>query len=251
MKTIVKYGIVFLFVMAAIVGKNVYAEEIYYTNSKGVSFTKEQYDFYTYLTHDGYQEYVTQDMLNEIAGEDLESLDVKVVRLCPNPFKSASKGQTRDDEAYVATSAKSLAMGRYCTQSYCRVMAEVEWFGEPNITSYDVMGAYLDGPTRVGTPSTFLSTPTTGYEEETIVYDTDGFGAIIQLPAEEGIFIDQTFVYSGTGTIFMSYQHAMSNISLANSQLFNIGLIGYGSVFDFYGAAVDVYDDMPGVHMDV
>ena len=45
-RKLAKYLFVFLFIMIVVMGKDVYAEEPYYTNSKGVSFTKEQYDFY-------------------------------------------------------------------------------------------------------------------------------------------------------------------------------------------------------------
>ena len=254
MRKITKYGLALLFVLVSFLGSNVYAEEIYYTNSKGVSFTKEQYDFYTYLTHDGYQEQVTQEMLDEIAGQDLDSLDVKVVRLCPNEQKSQLRStyNTQDDRLKVETSAKSLSMAKYCTPYYCRVLSELEWLGEPNSKSYDLMGAYLDGPTRLAVPTTSVVTTSGSKPEETIKYDTNGFGAVIKLPNEsDPPLISQSFMYSGTGVIFVSYQHAMSSISLADAQLFNIGLIGYGSVFDFYGVAADIYDQMPGVYMTV
>ena len=245
MKKAVKYFAAFLFVAFILMGHKVYAEEIYYTNSKGVSFTKEQYDFYTYLTHDGFQEHVTQDMLDEIATADLSTIKVKKVGICPNP--------TRDDNLYVITSAKSLEMSNYCSGGYCRIYSTVEWFGEPTVKSYDLYGAYFDGNvSMIASPMTMASSSDYFSDSVTIVYDTNGFGAVLQVPTTgDDIYFDISFLYSGTGTIFVSYQHAMSPITLANAQLFNIDLIGYGGVFDFYGAAVGVYDQMPGVHMDV
>lgn len=241
MRILKKWKLLLFIIVCLLFTNNVKAEEYYYTNSSGVNFTKEQYDFYTYLAHDGYQEVVTQKMLEEIDWNHLENVRVRKTSLCP----------TRDDNAFITTSAKSLTMGYYCSSTHCRVMAELEWLVEPNIKSYDLMGAYIDGPTRLTTPTTAVFTPNTISEEETIKYDTDGYGSVILLPDEEEIIIDQSFLFEGTGTIFISYQHAMSNTTLANSQLFNIGLIGAGSVFDFYGAAIGVYDEMPGVHMDV
>ena len=247
MYIIKKSIIAFIFVLVILHGSNVYIKNIYYINNNGVAFTKEQYDFYTELAHEGYQEVVTQEMLEEIDWNNLEDLDVRVTHMC---IKDKDVPR-RDDNTYVGTSAKTLSMGNYCAPSYCRIIAELEWLGEPNIKSYDLMGSYIDGPTRLTVPSTSIFTPSGVASETTIKYDTNGFGAVIDLPDEEEIIIDQTFLYQGTGTIFISYQHAMSNITLSNSQLFNIGLIGYGNVFDFYGAAVGVYDQMPGVHMDV
>ena len=252
MKKIGKYVMILLFVVVAFACKNVYAEEIYYTNHLGVSFTREQYDFYTYLAHDGYQEQVTQDMLDEIAGQNLDDLDVEVIRMCS--MQQATLGNVnhvQDDNTFFTTSAKSISMSKYCLPSHCRILSEVEWFGEPNVKSHDVIGSYLDGPTLMGSPIVYVSTEVTDASEETIKYETDGFGAVVVIPEGEEAFIDMTFAYLGTGTIFVSYQHAMEPITLANSQLFHIDPIGYGNVFDFYGAAVDVYDGMPGLHMDV
>ena len=246
MKKAVKYFAAFLFVITIFMGQEVYAKEVYYTNSKGVSFTKEQYDFYTYLTHDGFQEYVTQDMLDEIAGADLSKIKVKKVGICPNP-------QRRDDNLYVITSAKSLEMSNYCYSGHCSIYSEVEWFGDPTVKSYDLYGSYFDGTiNRLDPPLIFVTSTDWADDEETIKYENDGFGAVVQVPQTgNDIFLDMVYSYSGTGTVFVSYQPAMSPITLANAQLFNIDLIGYGGVFDFYGAAVGVYDQMPGVHMDV
>jgi len=242
----------FLFAIVVFACKNVYAEEIYYTNHLGVSFTREQYDFYTYLTHDGYQEQVTQDMLDEIAGQDLDDLDVEVIRMCPMQHATLGNvNHVQDDNTYFATFAKSIAMGKYCVSGVCRIVSEVEWFGEANVKSHDLIGAYFDGPSLLGTPTIFLTTDVAYADEETIKYETDGFGAVVVIPEGETAYIDMSFAYQGTGTIFVSYQHAMEPITLANSQLFHIDPIGYGNVFDFYGAAVDVYDGMPGLHMDV
>lgn len=253
MKQVKKYVIILLLVGIALLGKNVKAEEVYYTNQNGVSFTREQYDFYTYLTHDGFQEYVTQEMLDEIANEDLTAIEYGVTRICPMPMGMGNMAPNNplDDTTFVTTSAKSLSMAYYCTEVTCRAMSEVEWFGEPSVKSYDVYGSYIDGPTRTTTPSTFVTSSLEFGSHETIKYDTNGYGAIVQVPDGDEIIISQMFNFQGTGTIFFSYQHAMSYITLSNSQLFNIDLIGYGSVFDFYGAAANVYDDMPGVHMDV
>ena len=240
--------IIISFLTIILIGKKVNAKEIYYTNSKGVSFTKEQYDFYTYLTHDGYQEYVTQEMLDEIVNDNISTIQKKVIRLCPTDLKEPKR---REDNTYVATSAKALSMGQYCSSISCRVFCELEWLGEPNVKSHDVMGSYLSGPTRVSVPSTTVSSSVHTGTHETVVYDTNGFGALIQVPNGDDIFIDQTYTYSGTGIIFYTYQHAMSGISYNNAQLFTIGLGGYGNVLDFYGAALGVYDDMPGVYMNV
>ena len=44
---------------------NVRADEVYYTNSHGVSLTEEQYNFLTELHFDGYQDYITEATHNK------------------------------------------------------------------------------------------------------------------------------------------------------------------------------------------
>ncbi len=55
----------------------------------------------------------------------------------------------------------------------------------------------------------------------------------------------------GHGTVYASYQHAMSTSSLTIAQKFNIDIIGYGNVFGFYDEAEDIYDAMNGVNLVV
>ena len=244
----------FVLVVAAVfllMGKPVYAEEVYYTNGAGVDFTREEYDWFTYLTWDGYQEYVTQEMVDEIHGIDIEDLQVEKVSYCPSPTTQQADINSPRDSTFFATDTKGISMGKYCTAFFCRVFADVEWYAEPNIKSYDVLGALVDGPTRLTAPSSLVTSTDTTTDHETVVYDTDGFGAIVKIPTGQNVHITQNFLYQGTGTIYYSYQHSMYTISLSTAQLFYIDIIGYGNVFDFYGSAIGNYDDMPGVYMTV
>lgn len=251
MRKEMKYLIMFLLLTILTLGKSVSAKEIYYTNNKGVSFTKEQYDFYTYLTYDGFQKYVTQEMLDEIDGKDLSTLKVEKVGICPTEGLLESY-QVQDNGAFYKTSAKALSMGKYCTADFCRIMSQLEWLGDPTNKSHDVMGAYLYGPTRRTDPVTIIGTDDNEYEEDAMKFEGESFGAVFQLPREQNIIVDQTFLYNGSGTIYVSYQHAMKEISLQDSLLFHLDTKGYGAVFDFYGAAADrVYDEMQGVYLEV
>ena len=57
----------------------------------------------------------------------------------------------------------------------------------------------------------------------------------------------QEYDVKGTGILYASYQHAMSTISLPSSKCYTVNFGGYGGVFDFYGNAYGVYDQMAGV----
>lgn len=248
-----KYGLLLLLVVISFFGKNVFAEEIYYTNSSGVAFTKEEYDFYTDLAYDGYQERVTEEMLNEIKGKDKDSLNVNVVRMCLKDKNDGIMTTQNDDNLFIETSAKSLSLSKYCTPFFCRAIAVLEWLGEPTVKSYDAMGAFIDGPTRLTEPDTVLTTDTNLYRAEFVHYEDDGFGALIKLPEEhdDNMIIDQSFMFEGSGMIFMTYQHAKNTISLNDASQFDIDFAGFGNVFYFYGIADKIYDDLPGVYMHV
>ncbi len=78
----------------------------------------------------------------------------------------------------------------------------------------------------------------------------NGFGNSILLPSSGTIYsVEQTFRVNKTGIVYGSYQHATSNISLANSKLYSISASGYGNIFSFYGNAYGVYDNTTGVYI--
>jgi hypothetical protein len=80
---------------------------------------------------------------------------------------------------------------------------------------------------------------------------SNGFGTSVLLPASPAtnIIVDQQFYTNLGGTIYASYQHATSNITLSTSYCYTISASGYGGVFDFYGSATGVYDGMGGVNI--
>ncbi len=56
---------------------------------------------------------------------------------------------------------------------------------------------------------------------------------------------------SGTAYVYGSYQHATENVTLAESQNYNISGAGLGNVIYFYGNTVTKYDNMPGVYVTI
>ena len=79
-----------------------------------------------------------------------------------------------------------------------------------------------------------------------------GFGVSIGLPKYgSSMIINQTYRVNKGGTIYASYQHAKSTISLANSKNYTLSHAGFGGVFKFSGVAVNIYDQMSGVSIIV
>ena len=71
-----------LFLLAVVctfgVVKNVYAEEVYYTNNNGVEFTREEYEFLTTFYNPKHPEIMTRDMYDEFVESDLMNSEVEI-----------------------------------------------------------------------------------------------------------------------------------------------------------------------------
>ena len=248
MKRYMKYLILVICVMTMIGFKNVNAKEVYYTNEKGFSFTQEEYNFFKNVYGKKFvQKYFDQDVYNQYSDIDISTAQVNTKRVSTN----GSRQNPMRDNPYYYTPAKSIRISSVTSPVLNRIVQTVEWFGEPTVKSYDDLGAYLEGPTRITTPYTVIYSSLTNSTEEAIKYDTDGFGAVLQVPNGDDVMATQVFYYTGTGTIYGSYQHAASTSSLSIAQMFNIDVTGFGGVFDFYGDAYYIYDGMIGVDIDV
>ncbi len=239
MKNILKIFILFVSVICI----QTYAEEqSYYINDNNVSFTKEQYDYFTAMFYDGYQELVTQEEFNSYRENEMkvENVQTKYLNFI-NPLSTLHE-----------TSAKQLKISTSIVSPIAKVSVVLKWKGKPTIKSYDLIGAYLEGVEEVGTIITRLSYSDGSYDSNEIQKFSNGFGVSIKLPSSgSDIIVSQSFNTTLGGTIYASYQHATSNISLANSKYYTISKSGYGKVFSFYNNMSNKFDGMGGVYISV
>lgn len=241
MKKIAK--ILFVLIVSLIFISNVSAKEreIYYTNDNGVTLTKEEYDFLGEMYWDGFQKVMTQeeyDFYNEgnYFGGTIEKKKVYDTPLTRGTFHS--------------TANKSIQITKSCNTT-CAISVYVEWINNPTIRSYDVIGAYLYNTSKIGSVNANSSTNEHTNVASITNIKTNGFGSSILLPAGNKVYVRQTFSVTKGGRIYASYQHAIRNTTLATSQQYDISVVGYGRVFDFYGDAANIYDNMNGVDIDV
>ena len=229
--------------------RNVSAKEVAYTNEKGFEFTQDEYNFFTKVYGQKFvQKYLDQDIYNQFPDTDFANAEVATKVYTTNE----SRQNPSKDSPYFSSPAKSLQISKYCNSILCKIYVTATWLGDPSIKSYDDIGVYLDGPSRLGTATTVAYSDTENNYAAATKYQTDGFGASVLLPQTgDDIIVLQTFNYTGTGTVYASYQHAMVNTVLTVAQSFDISAIGYGGVFDFYNNADLVYDNMNGVDLDV
>lgn len=221
------------------------ADEAFYTNEKGVSLTEEEYNFISELYWEGYHHNLTPDDYNKFASNNLFGQEITKVTYDEDEHRiNPTRGDIHE------TSAKRLTISKVCGATICSITTILRWKGDPVTKSYDVMGSYIYGNnlSRVSTPITYLDYSGGSINCLDIKYNGNHFGTTVKLQnSSTNMVISQTFEVSGSGIVFASYQHAMSNTTLGNSKLYNFSMGGYGGVFSFYGAAVGVYDGMGGV----
>ena len=233
----------FLTLVMCIVGiQTVHATEIYYTNQYGVEFTKDQYDFFSAMYSEGYQEMITPEVFGMFEEEIMKPELVKsktYIEYLPYSTMATT----------ISSSAKTLKISR-AVGTRCSVSVSLDWKVSPATRSYDVMGAYLPNSTLTSTPTTVVTAGSYTSLESDVKKTSTGFGVSFKLPSQDYIKIAQTFNTTTGGRVYASYQHSMDNVSLSVSKDYTIGYAGLGNVFDFYTNARGHYDSMEGVYID-
>lgn len=233
----------FIFLLSFFTLTNVNAEErkIYYTNNNGVELTKDEYDFLTEVYWNGYQSKMTQDEYDYYRDGDYFGGEVEKKIVYDTPLTRGT---------FHSTPNKAIQISKTCNTT-CSITIGVEWINNPTIRSYDVIGAYLYNTRKIGTVSAYATTNNNSNFASITNVQTNGFGSSVLLPSGSNVHVYQTFSVAKGGRVYGSYQHAIKNTTLAVSQKYNIDITGYGSVFGFYGDAVNTYDNMNGVDITV
>ena len=250
-----KRGFWLLLVAIVLMGftKNVYASgTVYYTTNNGIDLTREEYDFLSQFYGRPYVDIMTQDQYDEFIEEDLLHSDVSYKTRTIQKSALINPGN-RPRSSYNKEGPKYVQIGAACLPTKCIMSLVANWEdGDPYTTSWDVIGAWFDDVAYISHSHTYVSTDYYTYYFNNLKLEADGIGNSVDLPDDDSNYIiNMAFSVTRGGTVYGSYQHAMENTTLANSQLYTIDFSGYGNVFDFYGTAFDVYDGMNGVDINV
>lgn len=251
-----KYNLIFLSTLLIAVfmfiTPNVHAEEEkpYFTNSNGVSLTEAEYNYIKELYSENYLNLITLDVYNDLVDNGFMFQPIEKKTKIINEENDLLSGVSPQG-TFFASSYKRITIAKTCSDN-CKIVTTLTWNGVPTVKSYDLMGAYLWGPTRVSNVITSTSSTAQGYSIIEIKEQNGGFGASFKLPQSGTNFQTiQQFTVTTGGTVYASYQHAMKNTTKAISQMYNITPTGAGYVFGFYGDATSVYDQMNGVDIQV
>lgn len=222
-----------------------------YTNENGVTITKKEYDFINNYYGENYFERMTLEDYEWISDLDINNNDVTINTVYLYDSDDFNK-HFFDRGVIHITPSKQLTIAKSCSTS-CIVTTYLKWLVNPTVRSYDVIGVrfHNTGLSNNTVITKLTSSYGTSYSYNT-QYLTNGVGTSVLLPTgATNIEVEQKVYTTLGGTVFGSYQHAISNITLQDSYNYVISVGGYGSVFLFTNGMDNYYDAMNGVDISL
>ncbi len=275
----VKFTLLALISMLIVIPLNTLAETI--VNNNGIEISEEDYNnFLKIRTH----EYImTMDLedYNKLKSLDYNNIttDTRYIETVYNPHllltteKEITEEQFNNPvmpilntkDGYIETLQKKLTLTLAGGSYWNYVVLTATWKGTPGTRSFDVIGLLFDGADiRNGS-----QTGEQVYSEDGKYYGidyawngtnikrfSDGFGismnvvnnknlGSLQFSIDCDITPTENYTY-----IYGSYQHAVTTVSLEDSQKYEINTGGLGRVFSFPLSISQKYDGMSGVSLD-
>ena len=230
--------VVFLSMMC-IIPFGVNAEEITsHTTIRGVTMDKALYDKMCDTYSVNYVETLSQDEFNNLSA----NIDTAVKKTYSEPTTRGS---------YFSSGVKAINIVK--SGDYVTLFAS--WLQTPNIRSFDVIAVRFSGCSLNGSiafKQTYSSSGNLYYVTNgtnQYFYNGAGSSALLQYGSDNEYSL--TFRVSGSGTVYGTYQHAKSTVSLEESKTYVIGAGGFGNVVVFGSNVAYRYDQMPGVDISV
>lgn len=234
----------FLLTLSLFLCMGVVKAESYYTNNNGVNLTEKEYNYVIDFYGEDYPSQMTEEDYNWIQKMDVNNREYKIEKYYDKDTTTRS--------TYHQTSSKYLAISRSCGNT-CSVTILLKWLKNPNVRSYDVIGARFVNTSLIsGSATTRVSSSAGNSYYDNYQYFSNGFGDSVKLPSgATDISVQQTFNVQNSGTVYGSYQHATGYISLAQSKKYSINYNGAGTVFLFDSSVNDYFDQMGGVYISM
>ncbi len=253
---------------------------IFITNIKAATLTESEYNRLKIIFSDARIATMSDEEAQRFLSYDLEKSNIvnKYYKVTETTNGTTTVEVTKEEaeNAFQNTTAR----GTVHTTSYKNIQISTTplqnnrysvslknvWNVTPRAKSYDVIAFRTDDAqvvegTQYGNQSYWTASSGTysnitySYNGTNIVKKTNGFGISMNLVDAASYFecdidalIDATSKYA---TVYGSYQHAMTNVTLAQSQAYNISHNGYGKVINFSTSVQDYYDGMQGVEISL
>lgn len=247
------------------------------TSAKAATLTDEEYSRLKIIFSDARISTMSDEDAQRYLSYDLENSNIvsKYYRVTEtaNGTVSAEVTKTEAEEASQATNNNITRGASHRTtykniqiaatslnDNYYFVKFYTNWLLTPQVKSYDVNAMRLDDATiKAGSQKGYQTYGSNGnysdvdysYNGTNMVNQSNGFGIsmnLVDAATEFQLEIEAIVVSTSKwATVYASYQHAASNVTLAQSKAYNISHNGYGEVINFATAVENYYDGMQGV----
>ena len=182
-----------------------------------------------------------------------------------NPENSASNYSTSIGTTYYESNYKRIQIiDNYITNNLHSVMVYTQWLVTPATKSFDVTAMRFEDATIVEGTQDGTQTYWANGEYDFITYSpngtnirkqSNGFGISMNLVNDASYFetdISADIKASNSNaTVYGTYQHAVTNVTLEQSHSYNISHNGFGSVLNFATGVRGYYDGMQGVYVEL
>ncbi len=205
------------------------------------------------LSAEQYKKYLTLDVSQAVSNEE-------VYKTSKYPEEISPLGDEYWETTYKKIKVTAIPYGSSVNYA---VMLDTEWKYIPTVRSFDVSALRFENMgyderiaagTQMYVPKSTGNTTGIVYSPDgtNIKKEDDGFGISMNLVNDSISYIRcyisvDASMSTQKGTIYGSYQHAVDNVSLAQSQSYTISQVGMGKVINFSAKVWDHYDDMDGV----
>ena len=182
-----------------------------------------------------------------------------------NPENSASNYSTSIGTTYYESNYKRIQIiDSYVTNNLHYVMVYTQWLVTPATKSFDVTAMRVEDATVVEGTQDGTQTYWADGSYNSITYSpngtnirkqSNGFGISMNLVNDASYFetdISADIKASNSNaTVYGTYQHAVTNVTLEQSHSYNISHNGFGSVLNFATGVRGYYDGMQGVYVEL
>ena len=249
------------------------------TNVKAANLTDEEYARLRNVFSDARISIMSDEDAARYLSYDLEHVNkVSKYYKVTETTNGTITTEVSKEEATTAAENNISTMSTYHTTTYKNIRISTmklstnvyyvnltnEWLITPKVKSYDVIAMRVDDATiSNGTQSGIQIYVTNGisdtveysYNGTNMVLSSNGFGISMNLvDAASGFTCDIDATVTATSqwaTVYGSYQHAMTAVTLAKSKSYTISHNGYGKVINFATAVQNDYDNMQGVSISL
>ena len=249
------------------------------TNVKAANLTEEEYARLRNVFSDARISFMSNEDAARYLSYDLEHTNkISKYYKVTETTNGTITTEVSKEEAIEATENNISPIATYYTTSYKNIQISstpiatnkylvdvtTDWLITPRVKSYDVIAMRVDDAIiKSGSQNgiqMYNNSSTSGsvdysYQGTNMVLSSNGFGISMNLvDAASGFTCQIEAVVTATSqwaTVYGSYQHAMTAVTLAQSKSYTISHNGYGQVINFATAVQNDYDNMQGVSIEL